>query len=91
MNKSITLKKRKKEMGKGAPILKIDVEKFDKVLEYEFIKDKEYNNCILELKNCNVNNELINALILRVAEIAYSRAFKDGMNFIIKREDINLF
>ena len=74
-------------------MLKIDGEEFDNVMEKSLTEDEEYKRLISQVKKSmnETDDSLINSYTTRIFEIAYQRAFKDGMNFIIKREEINLF
>lgn len=77
-------------------MLKIDGEEFDKAMEYELTKDEEYLKLISQIKgllnqHIATDDSLINSLIVRIFELGYLRGFKDGMTFIIKREEANLF
>lgn len=74
-------------------MLKIDSEKIDRLMEQLLTTDAECAGLIFQAKEAvnNTDDSLINSLTIRIFEIAYQRAFKDGMNFIIKREEVNLF
>jgi len=74
-------------------MLKIDGEEFDNTMEKSLTADEEYRRLISQVKKSmnETDDSLINSYTARIFEIAYQRAFKDGMNFIIKREEINLF
>ncbi|HBY21670.1 MAG TPA: hypothetical protein DEG71_11840 [Clostridiales bacterium] len=74
-------------------MLKIDGEEFDNIMEKSLTADNEYKRLIFQIKELTneTDDSLINSYTIRIFEIAYQRAFKDGMNFIIKREELNLF
>lgn len=73
-------------------MLKIDGEQFDKMLENEISTDEECTKLISQAKHfIGKEDTLINSLIVSIFEIAYQRGFKNGMDFIIKREELNLF
>jgi hypothetical protein len=73
-------------------MLKIDGEKFDKLLEKEVFSDEECAMLISQVKQLTGKEDaLINSLIVKLFEIAYQRGFKNGMDFIIKREEMELF
>jgi hypothetical protein len=68
------------------------MDEFDKMLEKELSTDEECVRLISQVKQCvGKDDTSINSLIVRTFEIAYQKGFKNGMNFIIKREEIELF
>jgi len=73
-------------------MLKIDSEKFDKLIDTEIFINKECMLLISQIKQfTGRDDELVNSLIIKIFEIAYQQGFKYGMNFIIKREKIDIF
>jgi hypothetical protein len=73
-------------------MLKFDMDEFDKTLEKELSTDEECVRLISQVKQyVSKDDTSINSLIVKIFEIAYQKGFKNGMNFIIKREEIDLF
>ena len=73
-------------------MLKFDMDEFDKILESELSKDEECSILISRFKQLiSEDDASVNLLIIKIFEIAYQSGFKSGMNFIIKRNEIDLF
>lgn len=73
-------------------MIKIDAEKFDKMLEKELLKNEEYLSIRKLIKECSqIDSEIMATFLFEHSETMFKKGFIEGINFVISAQNNTLF